>query len=170
MNTTNFIQHLTNWVRGEIFEAAIFGSFGLLTIIISFLFWKFGETPNAKAVIIPLAVVGTFFFLTAVSVISSNKKRLVQYTQAYYNDPAAFVKSEKKRVEDFQYLYTVTIIVASVCFAISICVFLSTNNQLLKAIGLALIIFGLTGLVIDYFSKERAEDYYKAITKKIDRL
>jgi lipoprotein signal peptidase len=64
----------------------------------------------------------------------------------------------------------VTIIVASVCFAISICVFLSTNNQLLKAIGLALIIFGLTGLVIDYFSKERAEDYYKAITKKIDRL
>ena len=32
--------------------------------------------------------------------------------------------------------------------------FLFTNKHVLKAIGLALIIFGLTGLIIDYFSKE----------------
>ena len=164
----DFIQHTTNWVKGEIFEATIFGSFGLLTIIGSLLLWKFGETPNFKALIIPLAVVGVIFLATAISNIASNNKRLPQYTEAFNKDKAEFVKSEKKRVEDFQYLYKMTIIIASVCFVVAICFFLFTINPVLKAIGLALIIFGLTGLIIDYFSKERADNYYKAITTEIE--
>ena len=163
-----FIQHTTNWVKGEIFEATIFGLFGLLTIVCSLLFWKFGETLNFKALIIPLAVVGVIFLVTAISNIASNNKRLPQYTEAFNKDKTEFVKSEKKRVEDFQYLYKMTIIIASVCFAIAIGFFLFTNNHVLKAIGIALIIFGLTGLIIDYFSKERADTYYKAITTEIE--
>lgn len=159
----DFIEHTINWVKGEIFEAAIFGSFGLLTIICSLLLWKFGETPNSKALIIPLLIVGLFFLGTAISGIVSNNKRLPQYTNTYKEDKFAFIQSEKKRVEDFQYLYKMTIIIASVCFAVAICFFLFTNNHVLKAIGLALIIFGLTGLIIDYFSKERADTYYKLI-------
>jgi len=72
----DFIQHTTNWIKGEIFEATLFGSFGLLTIICSLLFWKFGDTPNSKAVIIPFIVVGLFFLGTAISGISSNKKEI----------------------------------------------------------------------------------------------
>ena len=100
--------------------------------------------------------------------IASNNKRLTQYTEAFNKDKVEFIKSEKKRVEDFQYLYKMTIIIASVCFAVAICFFLFTNNHVLKAIGIALIIFGLTGLIIDYFSKERADNYYKAITTEIE--
>ncbi|WP_194972584.1 hypothetical protein [Aquiflexum lacus] len=165
----DFIQHTTNWVKGEIFEATIFGAFGLLTIICSLLFWKFGETPNSKAVIIPFAVVGLFFLVTAVSGIISNNKRLEEYNEAYQKSKAEFVISEKKRVEDFQYLYKMTIIIAAVCFAIAVCFFLFTNNHILRSIGLAMIIFGLTGLIIDYFSKERADDYYKVITAQIEK-
>jgi uncharacterized membrane protein len=164
----DFIQHTTNWIKGEIFEATIYGSFGLLAMIFSLLFWKFGETPNSKAVIIPFAIVGLFFLVTAVSGISSNNKRLTQYPKAFQENKAEFVKSEKKRVEDFQYLYRMTIIIATVCFVISISFFLFTNDHLLKAIGLALIVFGLTGLVIDYFSKERADTYYKVIKTEIE--
>jgi hypothetical protein len=153
----DFIQHTTAWIKGEIFEATIFGSFGLMTIICSILFWKFGATPNSKAVIIPLTGVGLFFCTTAILGISSNNKRLTQYSEAYNKDKLTFVQSEKKRVEDFQYLYKMTTIIASCCFAIAICFFLFTNNNILKAAGLALIIFGLTGLIIDYFSKERAD-------------
>jgi hypothetical protein len=163
-----FIQHTTNWVKGETFEGTIIGSFGLLTIICSLLFWKFGETPNAKAVIIPLAIVGIFFLAITIGGIVSNNKRLPQYTEAFKKDKIEFVKSEKKRVEDFQYLYKMTIIIASVGFAIAICFFLFTNNHTLKAIGLALIILGLAGLSIDYFSKERADTYYKAIMTEME--
>jgi hypothetical protein len=164
----DFLQQTINWVKGEIFEAIIIGSFGLLTIICSLLLWKFGETPNSKAVIIPLAIVGIFFLAIAIWGIASNNKRLPQYTEAFNKDKTEFVKSEKKRVEDFQYLYKMTIIIASVGFAIAICFFLFTNNHILKAIGLALIILGLTGLIIDYFSKERADTYYKAITTEME--
>jgi hypothetical protein len=158
-----FIQHTTNWVKGEIFEGTIIGSFGLLTILCSLLFWKFGETPNAKALIIPLVVVGIFFLTIAIGGFVSNNKRLPQYTEAFNKDKTEFVKSEKKRVEDFQYLYKMTIIISSIGFAIAICFFLFTNSPILKAIGLALIILGLSGLLIDYFSKERADTYYDAI-------
>ncbi len=164
----DFTQHTTNWVKGEIFEATIFGSFGVLTIISSLLLWKFGETPNSKALMIPLAVVGVFFLATAISGISSNVTRLPQYTEAFTKDKAEFLESEKQRVEDFQYLYKMTIIIASVCFAGAICFFVFTNNPIPKAIGLALIIFGMTGLIIDYFSKERADAYYNAIMFEIE--
>jgi hypothetical protein len=163
-----FIQHTTNWVKGEIFEGIIIGSFGLLTIICSLLLWKFGETPNSKALLIPLAIVGIFILAIAIWGIASNNKKLPQYAEAFNKDKTGFVKSEKKRVEDFQYLYKMTIIIASVGFAIAICFFLFTNNHILKAIGLALIILGLTGLIIDYFSKERADTYYKAITTEME--
>lgn len=165
----DFIQHTTNWVKGEIFEATIFGSFGLLTIICTLLFWKFGETPNSKAVIIPFTIVGIFFIVTAISGIVSNNKRLTEYNEAFQKDKKAFIISEKKRVEDFQYLYKMTIIIAAVSFAVAIGFFLFTDNQILKAIGLALILFGMTGLIIDYFSKERADNYYKVIKKEIEK-
>jgi O-antigen/teichoic acid export membrane protein len=164
----DFIQHTTNWVKGEIFEATIFGSFGLLTIICSLLFWKFGETPNSKAVIIPFAIVGIFFLTTAISGIVGNNKRLKEYTEAFQNDKKSFIASEKKRVEDFQYLYKITIVIAAVSFTLATGFFLFTDNYILRAIGLALIVFGLTGLIIDYFSKERANYYYKVITTEIE--
>jgi hypothetical protein len=164
----DFIQHTTNWIKGEIFEANLFGSFGLLTIVCSLLFWKFGDTPNSKAVIIPFIIVGLFFLGTAISGISSNKKKLRQYTEAYNQDKGAFVKSEKARVEGFQYLYTMTMIIASISFILAICAFILTHNATLRAIGIALAIFGITGLIIDYFSKERADTYYKEIKTEIE--
>jgi hypothetical protein len=163
-----FIQHTTNWVKGEIFEGIIIGSFSLLTVICSLLFWKFGVSPNSKALIIPLAIVGILLLAIAIGGFVSNNKRLAQYTEDFNKDKTEFVKSEKKRVEDFQYLYKMTIIIVSVGFAIAIFFFLFTNNHILKAIGLGLIILGLAGLIIDYFSKERADTYYKAITTEME--
>lgn len=163
-----FIQHTNNWIKGEIFEATIFGSFGLLIIIFSLLFWKFGGTANSKAVIIPLAIVGFFFLVTAFSGIVSNNKRLIQYSEAFQENKPEFVKSEKVRVENFQNMYRTTFVIASVCFFVASCFFLFTNNQTLQGIGIALVIFGLNGLIIDYFSKERADIYYKAITTEIE--
>jgi hypothetical protein len=160
-----FIQHTTNWVKGEIFEAYIFGAFGLLLLLSSLMLWKFGDTPNSKALIIPLIVVGIFFFGTAISGINSNTKRLPDYKKAFIKNKTEFIQSEKERVEGFQYLYKMTIIIATVCFVLAVCAFVFTQKPTLRAIGIALAIFGITGLIIDYFSKERADTYYKIITE-----
>ncbi len=162
-----FIEHTVAWVKGEIFEATIFGSFGLLTIILSGILWKFGVTPSAQALVLPLLLVGLFFAITAISGIRSNKKRLPEYSEAYQKDKAEFIKSEKARVEGFQYLYKMTIVIATVSFILAICSFLFTISPVLRGIGIALAIFGLTGLVIDYFSKERADIYYQVIKNEL---
>ncbi|MFV5700060.1 hypothetical protein ACM55H_16995 [Flavobacterium sp. ZT3R17] len=161
-----FIQHTINWVKGEIFEAYIFGAFGLLLMFSSLMLWKFGDTPNSKALIIPLIVVGIFFFGTAISGIDSNNKRLPDYKEAFNTNKTEFIQSEKARIEGFQYLYKMTIIIASICFVLAICTFVFTHNPTLRAVGIALVIFGITGLIIDYFSKERADIYYKIISEK----
>jgi len=165
----DFIQHTINWIKGEIFEAIIFGSFGLLTIICSLLFWIFGATLNSKAVIIPFLLVGIFFLITAISGIVSNNKRGKEFTDSYQLNKVEFVFSEKKRVEDFQYLYKMTIIIASLSFIVALSFFYFSDNYRLRAVGIALILFGMTGLVIDYFSKERADNYYKTILLEIER-
>lgn len=164
-----FIQHSINWIKGEIFEAYIYGAFGLLLIFSSLIFWKFGHTSNSKALIIPLIVVGLFFFGAAISGIYSNKQRSHEYKQAFMKNKTEFIKSEKARVENFQYLYKITIIIASVCFLLAICTFVFTQHPTLRGIGIALVIFGITGLIIDYFSKERADIYYTIITKSLQK-
>ena len=56
-----FINYTLNWTKGEIFEATIIAVFGILTLILGIAFWKLGETLNAKALLIPLIVVGLIF-------------------------------------------------------------------------------------------------------------
>jgi hypothetical protein len=113
--------------------------------------------------------VGIFFLITAISGIVSNNKRVKEFTDSYQLNKVEFVFSEKKRVEDFQYLYKMTIIVATISFTVALFFFYFSDNHSLRAVGLALILFGMTGLVIDYFSKERADNYYKTILLEIER-
>jgi hypothetical protein len=54
----NFIEHTVNWCTGEIFEGKMIAMFGITVIIISIAFWKTGTTPFAKAIVVPLLVVG----------------------------------------------------------------------------------------------------------------
>lgn len=162
-----FIQHTINWTKGEIFEAVFIGAFGLLLVICGVLFWRLGQTPNAKSMFIPLVLVGILFAGAGMSGVVSNQKRIPKFEQEFHENPTVFVENEKERVEDFQYLYTMTLILASVSFVIAMTFFWFTNSSVLKAIGIALLIFGLSGIVIDYFSKERADIYYEQILEQI---
>jgi hypothetical protein len=165
----DFFQHTENWIKGEIFEASIFGSFGLFSIIVGLLFLKFGTTPNAKALIIPLIVIGIFFVGTAISSGITNKKRWSEFNASYVNNKAKFVEGERARVVGFQYMYTATVCIAVLCFVIAITSMLFAQSATWKGIGIGLAIFGITGLIIDFFSKERADVYYIDIIKELNK-
>lgn len=158
-----FIQHTIHWIKGELFEAKLILAFGLLTIITGFLFWKIGTTPNSRALLIPLLVVGAIYSSIGGGMLYSNPKRMVELPQSYQQDKAAFIKSEKKRVDDFQYGYKISKIVATVFFLLTLLIFWTTKNPTWMGIGIALTYFALAGLVVDYFSQERADAYYKTI-------
>lgn len=165
----NLIDYTANWIKGELFEAKLIVAFGIITIIAGFLFWKIGTTPNAKALLIPMIVVGAIYTTIGSGMLYSNPKRMRELPQKYEQDKIEFVKSEKKRVDDFQYGYKISKIVATIFFAFTLIIFWTTKNPNLMGIGIALTYFSLAGLVVDYFSQERADIYYAEILKEIEK-
>ena len=163
----DFIRHTIYWIKGELFEASLISIFGIATLLAGLLFWRLGTSPNAKALFWPFLITGVIYTAIGVSMIFSNQRRQPQFEQSYRQDQAAFVKAEKKRVEDFQYGYTVSKIVATVFFAATLLIFWSTKNPTWQGIGIGLSLFALAGLVVDYFSQERADIYYKAIVQAL---
>ncbi len=63
------------------------------------------------------------------------------------------MQQEKKRVEDFQYLYKITITIASVSFLLAISFFVLTDNYILKALPYCINHFAVIGLVVAIFQK-----------------
>lgn len=161
------IDHAIAWCKGEIFEGWLILLSGIIVVILAILFYKIGTTPNAKAMLYPLLVVGIMFVGIGGTMSYSNPKRVAEFQEASAENPEAFMQSEKERVEGFQYMYTMTLIIASVCFAFALLVFWFSNSPLLKAIAIAATIFGISGLVIDHFSEERAAIYYQKIEEAL---
>jgi len=161
----DFIRHSINWVRGEIFEMVTISIAGMVLTVGGFVFSKLGATPLAKAMLVPMVVIGLFFTTMGISGYTTNQWRLSSYEKAYNESASAFIAAEKKRVEGFQYMYTITYITAPVCFALAIGLFWFSLKPHARAAGIALVIFGLFALFIDAFSKERADIYYAKILK-----
>lgn len=159
----DFFQHTTNWIKGEIFEGTLIAIFGILVTLSGILFWKFGSTATTKSLFIPLIVIGLLFISTGASMYYSNQKRLVTLKAQYAENKTLFIEQEKERVEGFQYMYTISKVVATIGFLITLIAFWFTKNYTFQGIALGLAIFGLTSIVIDYFSEERARIYYKQI-------
>jgi hypothetical protein len=155
--------HTTHWIKGEIFEGISIIVSGLLTFIVGLLLWQYGTTPNSKTLIIPSMIVGFLFVSMGFSMVFSNKKRLPEMEVAYHHDSSEFARLEKQRVEDFQILYPISLAVSTVCFVLTFLFFWFTKSETLYATGIALSIFSVALIVIDYFSKERASIYYEQI-------
>ena len=79
----------------------------------------------------------------------------------------AFIQTEKARVEGFQFTYVITKIVATVLFAATLLIFWITKSPTWQGIGIGLTLFAFAGLVVDYFSQERADIYYSTILEAL---
>ncbi|WP_321346107.1 hypothetical protein [uncultured Draconibacterium sp.] len=164
MNTRKeMLQHTFNWYNGEIYEGKFILGFGIFLLISGLLFNLNGSTPTAKALLIPLAVTGFFFTSIGAGGIYSNSKKVARVEESYQQNPQDFVNIEIKRVEDFQYLYPMSIAISLVCFLIAVGLLYFVKNVHWQAIAIALILFGTAFAVIDYFSKERATIYYEKL-------
>ncbi len=159
----DIMQNTIDWYNGEIFEGKFILGFGFLLILTALLFYFLGNTPSAKALLIPILVIGIFFSITGANMIRSNGKQKQEIAKKFEQNPKEFVKAEIKRVDDFQYLYPMSIAISLACFLTAIALLYFTQNVNLKAIAISLILFGMAFAVIDYFSKERATIYYEQL-------
>ncbi|MEJ7684337.1 MAG: hypothetical protein WKG06_42110 [Segetibacter sp.] len=136
--------------------------FGVLCLSITFSLWKYGTTPSAKALIIPLLVVSIVSIGIGLSRFSIQKD-IVSYEKAYNENPVKFVVAEKERTESFIRLYPYTRYACAGVISIALIVFLSTLSPFWKSISLCIILSAFALLVIDYFSEERAAIYHREI-------
>lgn len=164
----NFYQYTQNWLKGELFEGTIILISGIILVIVALLLWKFGSTPNAKSLILPILVVGLLFSLGIGSMMISNQKRIAQFEEAYQKDPTAFIQSEKQRVDDFQVLYKYSVAFAAISFLLTIIAFGFFENRMFQSICIALMIISVSLIIIDHFSKERSQVYYIEILKALE--
>lgn len=152
-----FIQYTINWTKGEIAEAIIMAAFGTLVILCSVLLWKFGATPYARALIIPLLVVGLIPFVAGISGAINNKNRIPLYQQAWEQDNYQFILDEKARVESFDEIFNYSYPFAIICTIGGAILFFLVSSPTWKAISLTLMVLGLMAYFVDYFAAERAD-------------
>ena len=88
-------------------------------------------------------------------------------SQEYQTNSQAFVVKEKERVEGFQYMYTISKVVATVTFIATLLIFWFTKSAAWQGAAIGLTLFGISGLIVDYFSQHRAMAYYDAILKAL---
>jgi len=163
-----FIQHAINWCKGEIFEGSMFAIYGTVLVLVSMLFRKIGNTPFTKAMFIPLLVVGLLCIIGGTSLVISNNKRIREYQKAFEINRQEFVKSEKERTDNFIKWYPYTMYVTSVFIVIGIGCYLFWGGAWGRALGLSIILLGLSVLFLDHFSEERAESYHQKIVDELE--
>ena len=166
----DFIQYSIDWCKGEIFEGKMLALSGILILIVSGFYLKFGSTPFAKAMFIPLLLVGVFNLLGGSSLVFSNNKRIVEYQNSYKQDPAQFVHSEKKRTDAFIKWYPTTMWSMALLIVIGLGLFLLLPTPYGRSSGLALMLLGFSVLFLDHFSEERAAGYSKKITQELVQI
>lgn len=170
MKNMEFIQHTTDWINGEILEATITGIVGGLIILSSILFWKFGTTPNAKSLVIPLLIVGLIPFINGFTSVVTNKNRISAYKQAWQENKRAFVLAEKERVKSFDEIFKYTYPFSLIMVIGGAILFFLLTSPTWKAISLAMMTIGLMTYFIDHFATERAEIYFKHIEEELKSI
>jgi len=162
-----FIEYSIQWAKGESFEGMCITIAGILMLICSLFIWKLGMTVNAKSLLIPVFVLGLIFIIMGSFMLYSNNQRITKFKNANETNSKEFTQNEKKRVENFQFMYPTSLAISAACFLITILAFIFSKNPTFHAIGIVLTIFGVSLIIIDYFSKERAQIYYDHILKNL---
>jgi hypothetical protein len=162
-----FFKHTEDWFKGEAFEAGMLMTFGILLVILALYFWKFGHTATARVLVIPFLVVGLFWGIAAGIGTYRNTRRIEEYRAEHEKAPTEFVQSEKERVEGFLGWYHPLLIGWSTLIIAGLALFNFWGGNLGRAVGLAVIFFGVAGLMVDHTSEHNARAYLAEIERAL---
>ena len=158
------IDYTNKWLAGELFEGKSIAIAGVCLLMLTFFVWRIGSGEYSRAILLPMLVVALLHIGIGGGMVVSNTRRMPQFAEQYRQQTQQeYIDSENARVNGFMSIYPQVIMFAAVSFAVGICLFAFCARPWLRATALALIYLGLSFLVIDYFSKERAIIYQHEI-------
>lgn len=162
----DLLKHTIQWCKGEIFEGKMVVLFGILFLIISLCFWKFGTTANAKATIFPLLIVALLHIGTGISMFINNTNRQNEYTTAFNSNQENFIKSEIARTENFIKWYPALRYFSLGLIFVGFLLVALLTIPTWRSIGLCIMLLAFSLIIIDYFSEERAHHYHSILVGK----
>lgn len=154
-----FFKHTENWFKGEAFEAWMLIIYGAMLVVLAFYFWRVGHTQAAGVLVIPFLVVGLLVSIPPSIGLYQNKSRLEIFRADHNKDPVGFVESEKERVGGFMKWYRPLLVGWSVLILIGLALFHLWGGNLGRAVGLAVILLAVGGLLVDNTSEQNARAY-----------
>jgi len=164
----NFIQHTVAWCQGEILEGKIIVIYALILIILSIFILPMTHISNSKFLIIPLLFSAFVFLIVGGLLIFKNPMRMKAYQHSFLENPIEFIKSEKKRTDEFMSWYPKTAWVLIIVFTVALFTLIFIGSSSIRYFCLVILLFCLSGWVIDHFSKARAQIYLNHIHKEIE--
>lgn len=164
----NFIKHTIDWCRGEIIEGKIIVIYALTLIISSIFILPMAHISNSKFLIIPLLLSALIFLIVGGSLIFKNPQRMKVYQKAFLENSIEFIKSEKNRTDEFMSWYPKTAWGLIIISALALFTWIFVESVSIHYLCFVILLFCFSGLVIDYFSKARAQIYLDHIHKEIE--
>jgi hypothetical protein len=149
------------------FEAGMLALWGLMLIALGGYIWKFGPSPTAKALIAPFLLAGLLWGGAGVLSLYRNAHRVAEFTQEYAKDPATFVTRENTRVDGFSWSYRYLLLAWTASILTGLLLFFVWGGDRGRAAGIGLIVFGVSGLLVDHTSEHNAIVYKAAIVQAL---
>ncbi len=164
----SIVQYSLDWCRGEITEAFAIGTAGVIVGTAAAAFATFGETPNARSLVLPFLLFSVLTTSASAYGIWNNNQRITRFQEAIAVDAEAFVRAEVERVESFDAIFRVTFPSGAFLVVAGLVLFFIAAGPNAKAAGLTMVMLGLTALFVDHFAYERAEVYRQQLTSHTD--
>jgi len=158
------IKAANEWAKAEVVSAIFFMLFGLGYLLASMGFWRLGNSPLAKALIIPLSIAGGLLLIAGISFYISNKSMLRTFETEYKADPSSMIKSEIERTESTIKTYkNVALKVFPAIAVVALLIFLFMSNPMVRAISIAIVAFFVVLILLDSQALKRMEIYHQKL-------
>jgi len=158
------IKAATEWTKAEIISSVFFMLFGLAYMLGSVGFWKIGNSPFTKALVIPFLIVGALLLSAGIGFYLSNKTRLANFENEYNENPSEWINSEIDRTESTIKTYeNVALKVFPAIIVLSALLAFFIANPTVKAISIAVIAFFVVLVVLDSQALKRIKVYHNEL-------
>ena len=151
---------IVKYFTGEKLESYLFLGFGIIGVVIAFIFYLVIKTSFLKGIAIPIMIVSLLEIIVGVTIINRSPKD-IERVQEYSSHKIEMIeKVEIPRMEKvmnnfviFRYAEISLIIVGIIIM------YAFRQNLLLNGIGLGLFIESSIVLILDFFAERRGEIY-----------
>lgn len=158
-----FLETMQQYYEGERLGAILFGCWGIFCAVFSIFLWRRRKIrPILHGLFYPLAFLGLFGILAGAALGFKNTQRLGDFPGTYQADPKTFIQNEVTRFEKsggINDLWFPLKIMWGVFILTGLVLRFGIKKDLLRGVGIGLVILGASGMLLDTVSERRAKEY-----------